>query len=245
MEKNLNLIDYYILYQLQKLLEESNKNYQKYNFTTIYFSLLNFCINDLSSFYFEISKDSLYCDSISSVRRKQIITTLYYLLEGLTKIILPILPYLAEEVYRNIPLQFDLNKRESVYLANFSLNWIFPINIENKLEIISEFFLPLRQDVFQFLEKARQEKIITSNSQAKLSIYLKKKTQIDYSELNLAELLMVAEVEIKEEISDNMREGKFCFVKVSKINHEQCLRCRAWRKLENDVCHRCQKVLTI
>ena len=108
LEKNLNLVDYYILSKLEKLVEESEKNYQKYNFTPIYSSLLNFCINDLSSFYFEISKDSLYCDNLSSLRRKQIITTLYYLLQGLIKIISPILPYLAEETYQNIPFQFDL-----------------------------------------------------------------------------------------------------------------------------------------
>ena len=204
LEKNLSLVDYYILQKLEKLVEESKKNYQKYNFTTIYFSLLNFCINDLSSFYFEISKDSLYCDNLSSLRRKQIITTLYYLLQGILKIISPILPYLAEETYQNIPFQLELKTQESVHLVNYSLVLNFPSNIEEELKVITDYFLPLRQDIFQALERARQEKIITSNPQAHLTICLKEKRKINYSKLNLTELLTIAEVEIKEKKEENM-----------------------------------------
>src|SRR5437763_15851916 len=54
LEKNLELIDCYIIYKLEKLTEDNIKNYQKYNFNSTYTSLLNFCINDLSSFYFVV-----------------------------------------------------------------------------------------------------------------------------------------------------------------------------------------------
>ncbi|CAI2187499.1 3184_t:CDS:2, partial [Funneliformis geosporum] len=227
LEKNLSLVDYYTLHQLEKLVKESEQNYTKYNFTPIYSSLLNFCINDLSSFYLDISKDNLYCDPISSPRRKQIITTFYYLLGGLLKVISPILPYLAEEIYQNIPFQFGFAGQESVYLANFSFTIDFPNNFEKKLEIINNLFFPLRQDIFQALEKARQEKTITANNQAKLTIYLKKKEQLDYSELNLVELLGVAELKFQEKSKEKMHEGKLCFVYVEKTEKERCLRCRS------------------
>ncbi|CAG8637191.1 13050_t:CDS:1 [Ambispora leptoticha] len=226
LEKNLNLIDYYILHQLEKLVQESVKNYTKYNFTPIYSSLLSFCINDLSSFYLDISKDSLYCDLVSSPRRKQIITTFYYLLKGLLKVISPILPYLAEEVYQSIPFKYGFADQESVYLANLSSNIDFPKDLEKKLEIINNFFLPLRKDVFQALEKARQEKIITTNNQAKLTIYFKKKPPLDYSELKLIELLGIAELKFQEKVEERMQEGNFCFVYVAKTEKERCLRCR-------------------
>ncbi|CAJ0640944.1 15973_t:CDS:2 [Entrophospora sp. SA101] len=58
-------------------------------------------------------KDSLYCDGLESPRRKQIITVLYYLLAGLLKIIAPLLPFLAEEVYENIPFNFGYAKKET------------------------------------------------------------------------------------------------------------------------------------
>jgi isoleucyl-tRNA synthetase len=176
LEKELDLVDYYILFRLEKLVAESQKNYSEYNFNPTYSSLLNFCINDLSSFYFEISKDSLYCDSLNSPRRKQIITTLYYLLVGLLKIISPTLPFLTEEVYQNIPFQFGFAGRESIHLVDFS-NLKFPANSKKNLAIITDFFLPLRQNAYQALEKARQEKIIATNSQASLEIYLKEKNK--------------------------------------------------------------------
>ena len=226
LEANLNPVDYYLLHKLEKLVAESQKNYREYNFNPIYSSLLNFCINDLSSFYFEISKDSLYCDNLHSLRRKQIITTLYYLLQGLLKFISPILPYLAEEVYQNIPFHFGFAGQESIHLANYSSsNLNFPSDIEEKTSLIADFFLPLRHDVYQALEKARQEKIIDTNSQAKLTIYLKQKSKWNYSELNLEELLLVAEVGIREAKEEDMQEGNFCLVKVKKTNKEKCIRC--------------------
>lgn len=84
---------------------------------------MNFCINDLSSFYFEISKDSLYCDSSTSLRRKQISTVLYYILGVLLKIINPLVPFLAEEIYQNIPFQFSYGKKKasSLFLTDLTL----------------------------------------------------------------------------------------------------------------------------
>ena len=209
LEEKLDLVDYYILHKLEKLVAESQKNYNEYNFNPVYFSLLNFCINDLSSFYFEISKDSLYCDHLYFQRRKQIITTLYYLLQGLLKIIAPILPFLAEEVYQSIPFRFDLAvpQEESIQLKNYSLNLPLPDN-EKELELITVFFLPLRQEVYQTLEKARQEKIINTNSQAHLTINLKGKNSQNYSKLNLEELLLVAKVVVSEKKENNEQMDK-------------------------------------
>ena len=225
LEKKLSLVDHHILYKLEKLIIESRKNYSEYNFNPVYSSLMNFCTNNLSSFYFEICKDSLYCDSLNSLRRKQIITTLYYLLEGLLKIISPILPYLSEEVYQNISFRFGLAKKESIHLINYPLNFPFLPESEKKLKTIIDFFLPLRQDAYQALEKARQEKIITTNLQANLKIFLKEKSKWDYSELNLEELLIVSKVNFVDKKTNDMKEGDFCLVKVEKTNRERCLRC--------------------
>ncbi|CAI2169577.1 13098_t:CDS:2, partial [Funneliformis geosporum] len=206
LEANLDPVDYYLLHKLEKLIAENQKNYNEYNFNPTYSSLLNFCINDLSSFYFEISKDSLYCDNLHSLRRKQIITTLYYLLAGLLKIISPILPFLAEEVYQNLPFNFGFAGQASVHLLKYS-NAKIPSNNEENIAIITNFLLPLRQVAYQALEKARQAKIIDTNSQASLEIYLKEEKKGNYSEFNLEELLLVSEVEINEkEETDTLKE---------------------------------------
>lgn len=202
LEQELSPVDHYIIHKLEKLVVESEKNYNEYNFNPIHSSLLNFCTNDLSSFYFEISKDSLYCDSLYSLRRRQIITTLYYLLKGMLKIISPVLPYLSEEIYQNIPFRFGFAGQESVYLINCSPNLILTSDSGKEARLITDFLFSLRQDAYQALEKARQEKIINTNSQAHLTIHLKKNSQ-NYSKLNLEELLLVAEVMVSEKKENN------------------------------------------
>lgn len=244
--KELTLIDYYILSQLKNLIQESQKKYAEYNFNSVYINLLKFCVNDLSSFYFEVSKDSLYCDTLTSLRRKQIITTLYYLLWGLLKITAPILPFLVEEVYQNIPFKFGFANRGSIQLVIYPPNLISNSNIKKKLPLITDFFFPLRQELYQILEKARQEKIIDLNSQACLTIYLKKaKKLFDYSELSFAELLLVAEVKFVTELENNMWESKLCFVKVEKTFHARCVRCWNYRVWKSDLCSRCKKIILV
>ena len=241
LEKNLELIDCYIIYKLEKLTEDNIKNYQKYNFNSTYTSLLNFCINDLSSFYFVVSKDSLYCDSLKSLRRKQIITTFYYLLSNLLKIISPVLPFLAEEIYQNLPFNFGFADQKSIFLVTKKTTFNLSKEITEKIKIIPE-FLFFRQDIFQTLEKARQEKIIETNSQAKITIYPKNKNCQNYLELNLIELLIIAELEIKKNRENDMKETSFCFIKIEKTNKKRCSRCWNYRILYDNICERCKTV---
>ncbi|CAJ0826990.1 10608_t:CDS:10 [Entrophospora sp. SA101] len=222
LETNLNSVDYHILHKLERLVAESQKNYNEYNFNPVYSSLLNFCINDLSSFYFEISKDSLYCDSLYSPRRKQIITTLYYLLQGLLKIIVPILPYLAEEIYQNTPFQFGFAGQESIQLVNY--HWNLPLSLasKKKSELINVFFLPLRQEIYQSLEQARQEKIIATNSQAHLIIYLKEEKASSKlsAEISEKESKLLSEKEGDESETIEKKSGEAEITNLSNYKEE-------------------------
>ena len=97
-ENDFNKINYNELCELDKLMLHKiyllNNNYQKnfksYNFHLLYKDLLNFCTVDLSSFYFDIRKDSLYCDDLKSKRRKDCLQILNVLLDCLLKWFAPI-----------------------------------------------------------------------------------------------------------------------------------------------------------
>ena len=143
--EKLEPVDEWVLSKLDKLIISSQENYQKYSFNLIYQNLLNFCTNDLSSFYFEISKDSLYCDSLESSRRKQIITVLYHLLGGLLKVISPITPFLTEEAYENIPFKFGYANEASVMFLPKKIN--LPACKKENVDLIENFLL-LREDIF-------------------------------------------------------------------------------------------------
>jgi isoleucyl-tRNA synthetase len=96
-------------------LNENFKNYfSKYDFHNLYKELLNFCTTDLSAFYFDIRKDSLYCDSKDSEKRKSCIIVLNVILESLIKWFAPILSFTTEEIFTLI------NKdQESIHLQRF------------------------------------------------------------------------------------------------------------------------------
>lgn len=208
---------------MENLILSSQGNYQKYSFNLIYQNLLNFCVNDLSSFYFEISKDSLYCDSLESKRRKQIITVLYYLLEGLLKIISPITPFLAEEVYESIPFKFGYANQISAMLLPKEID--FPAYKKENVDLIKDFFL-LRKDIFSVLEKSRQNKIIHTNSQAELLVVPKQGVKVSrFASLNLTRLLLVAQIKFTQKNQDVFYEGQNYLVKVEKTSSARCIRC--------------------
>ena len=106
---------------MNEVVETHLKNY---NFHKLYKELLNFCTLDLSSFYFDIRKDSLYCDSINSKKRKNCVIVLNTIFESLLKWFAPILVFTTEEIYQLIS-----KNKKSIHLENFAM---VPKSFENK-----------------------------------------------------------------------------------------------------------------
>ena len=88
---------------------------KNYNFHKLYKDLLNFCTLDLSSFYFDIRKDVLYCDSIKFKKRKNCVIVLNIILESLLKWFAPILVFTTEEIYSLV----NKDNSESIHENNF------------------------------------------------------------------------------------------------------------------------------
>jgi len=91
----------------------------------LYKELLNFCTVDLSAFYFDIRKDTLYCDEFDSQKRKSTIILLNIILNALLKWFAPILSFTTEEIFRLIS-----KNNKSIHLEKF-LN--FPSSFKMKL----------------------------------------------------------------------------------------------------------------
>ncbi|MGB3810574.1 MAG: isoleucine--tRNA ligase [Parvibaculum sp.] len=88
-----------ILHRLSELDELVRKAYDDYDFKRIFHALTNFMNIELSAFYFDIRKDTLYCDAPSSARRRACRTVLHELFMSLTAWFAPILCFTAEEVW--------------------------------------------------------------------------------------------------------------------------------------------------
>ena len=93
----LEALDRWALSRFNELTAAVRAYYDKYEFHGVYRSVYNFCVVDLSNFYFDIIKDRLYCGSKAG--RESARTALYLILDGMTRLIAPILAFTADEIW--------------------------------------------------------------------------------------------------------------------------------------------------
>jgi isoleucyl-tRNA synthetase len=88
-----------ILHRLSELDADVRRNYAEFDYKRVFATLNAFMTSELSAFYFDIRKDALYCDPISSVTRKACLTVLDRIFQCLTIWLAPIFAFTAEEVW--------------------------------------------------------------------------------------------------------------------------------------------------
>ena len=236
--KEFSRVDEYILAELNRLVKITKNSFEKYDFSSATMELLNFCSAELSAFYLDISKDSLYCDAKDSLRRKQIQTVLYRVGETLLRLLNPILPFTMDEFNKNLP---------GVRAKNVQLLDYPTYSDKDDSEIFEEYekVLSIRRDALKALEEARNNKEIRSNQEAMVEITLADDELFalanKFEPMELATLLVVSEVSVAK--------GKENNYKVSHHTGEFCSRCWNYSKLaiiQEDgtyLCPRCQKVV--
>ena len=242
--KEFERVDEYILAKLNHLVKVCKNSFDKYDFSSATMEILNFCSSELSAFYLDISKDSLYCDSKDSLRRNQIQTVMYKVADTLLRILNPILPFTMDEFNRNLP-----GKR----VSNVQLLDYPSYNEEENEELFKEYdkVISLRKDVLKALEEARNEKIIGSAQEAYVTLEIKDKEVLEvskkFSKEQLAILFVVSEVEFGKDNSS--KEYDVSFVSIKHHEGIRCDRCWNYSKLsllQSDgsyLCPRCQKVV--
>jgi isoleucyl-tRNA synthetase len=97
-EASMPELERWVLHRLTEMDAIVRRCCDDYEFQTLFAELTAFCTNDLSAFYFDIRKDSLYCDLPSATRRRACRTVLNVLFERLTAWLGPIMTFTAEEV---------------------------------------------------------------------------------------------------------------------------------------------------
>jgi isoleucyl-tRNA synthetase len=224
--KKFDELEQYILHKLFTIDKSIKDNLKNYNFHKLYKELLNFCNLDLSSFYFDIRKDVLYCDNINSQKRKDCVIVLNIILESLLKWFAPILVFTTEEIYSLVN-----NKEESIHEQAFVAIPAKWQNIELNEKWIKLF--KIKQEANIAIEEKRANKEIGSSLEAELKITTDKKTFDLLEGLDLAEYFITSKAE-KEKVED-IKELKII---VKKTTGNKCPRC--WKILETN-CVRCQE----
>ena len=92
-------LEKFILHRLWELDRDVRKAYAEYRFQDVVRLVLEFCSNDLSALYFDIRKDSLYCDRPDAVRRRAARTVMHEVFMRLTAWLAPLTPFTMEEAW--------------------------------------------------------------------------------------------------------------------------------------------------
>ena len=214
-----------ILHKLYILNAEIKNNLKDYNFHKLQKDLLNFCALDLSSFYFDIRKDVLYCDETSSQKRKSCVALLNIILECLLKWYAPVLSFTTEEITELA----KKNKKASIHEEIFPE---VPGNWKNDtLYKKWEKLLSIRQQVNIAIEEKRSSKVIGSSLEADVEISLSKQDFDILKGIDAEELFITSHV--KQNILKGIKNE--LTVAVKKANGTKCTRC--W-KISKKKCER-------
>ncbi|MFH2058058.1 MAG: isoleucine--tRNA ligase [Pseudomonadota bacterium] len=244
-------LDRFILHRLHQVVKRALISYENYEFHTIYHTLHNFCVVDLSSFYLDIIKDRLYTSAIDDPLRRDAQTVMATILNAIVKVMAPILPFTADEIYSHMPKKSDA--KESVHLEAM-------VTLEDEWEDKDladkwENIRTLRAEVTKALEEARTKKLIGHPLDAAIQIQLpdtELRTQLENLTINLNDIFIVSQATLVQDLDDTTYQGKEIeglAIKVDKSAGEKCTRC--WRfdtTIGQDLdhptaCERCADVL--
>jgi isoleucyl-tRNA synthetase len=182
-------LDRFIMHKAQHVLKRVRKAYEEFQFHTVYTVIHNFCTIDLSAFYLDVSKDTLYIEPAQSTARRAIQTVMYDVLDMLVKLLTPILPHTMEEVWKYIPGV----EEESVQLTLFPE--VDETYFDEALEAKWKEVMTLRDEVLKALEEARKEKVIGSSLAARVHLYPNQQAeQILIQVKDLDKLFIVSQV---------------------------------------------------
>ena len=227
--KDFNELEQYILHKVFILNNSVKENLKEYNFHKLYKALLNFCALDLSSFYFDIRKDVLYCDNLNSKKRKDCIIVLNIILDSLLKWFAPILVFTTDEIY-------SLVGKDSKSIHEYTFPEI-PKKFENSVlnEKWKQLF-KIKQEANIAIEEKRASKEIGSSLEAELNITTDNKNFELLEGLDLAEYFITSKAE-----KFKSKEKEELKIKVTKTKGTKCPRC--WKILKSK-CVRCEKAIT-
>lgn len=220
----LGAVDKYMMIKTNQLVASINQAYEVYDFMTIYKAVVNFVTVDLSAFYLDFAKDVVYIEAANSLERRRMQTVFYDILVKLTKLLTPILPHTAEEIWSYL----EHEEEAYVQLAELPIAGDF----EGQEAILEEWeaFMVFRAQAQKALEEARNAKVIGKSLEAHLTVYASQavKTLLASLDSDIALLLIVSQLTILDEADKPADAVAFDGVafKVERAEGDVCERSR-------------------
>ena len=186
--------DQYFSVLLNDFVKDVRGYYDNYQFNDIFKRMINFVNVDLSAFYLDIAKDVVYVEAPTGHARRSMQTVFYEALLALTKLMLPILPHTAEEVWEYLP-------NETAGFAYLSeMPEVQDLGDTTQLLTNWAAFMTMRDAVNKALEEARTAELIGKNAEAALTLYVTPEQAQLLTDLNadVRLLLMVSQLHVED-----------------------------------------------
>ena len=240
-------LERWILHKVASLDKSVRKGYKNYDFQNVFQQLFQFCTIDLSTIYFDIRKDALYCNSKEDVTKRACRTVLDILFKRLTTWLAPMLVFTMEDVW----LTRFKKENTSVHLEDIPKtpeDWL-NLELDDKWNVIRS----VRRVVTGAIEVERQNKNIGASLEAAPVVIIENKSKFDIIQSqNFADICITSDIQI---INEPVSKDSFALedtpgvgVVFKKAKGKKCARC--WKILnevmsnsQTDLCLRCEKTL--
>ena len=167
-------LERWVLHRMVEVDETVRSAYNVYDFKKIVAAVMNFCGVELSAVYFDIRKDSLYCDAPSDPRRKAARTVMNLLLERLVTWLAPIMPFTTEETFQLSHLSEQAKSVHLLQIPETPGEWR-----DDELARKWEKIFTVRRVVTGALQVQRNDKVIGSSLEAAPKVYVTDQALLD------------------------------------------------------------------
>ena len=230
-------LERWVLHRLAELDEQIREKTKAFDFHGIFTLVHDFCNSDLSAFYFDVRKDCLYCDALTSLDRRACRTVMDYAFKCVISWVAPILCFTADEAW----LAYTGDETDSIHLHTYfdvPENWRDQVVSDRWSQIRN-----LRSEVMNALEAARNEGTIGGGLSAEVKLTASKELADLLEGIDLSSLLITSVAVLEVTDKPGLQ------IDVRRAEGGKCARC--WKiiseipaDIEDAICGRCQTVLS-
>jgi isoleucyl-tRNA synthetase len=247
--------DRWMLDRTAELAKKCREWYAGYEFHRVYHAIHDYCVVDLSSFYFDVLKDRLYTKAAKSKSRRSAQTAVWKMTSALVRLAAPILVFTTEEIWKYLPKA--KGEPESVHMALFPQTEALACGIDKDTAEKWARLAQVRAAVLVALEQARAAKAIGGGLEAKVRLHagaeaagLQKLLEEERS--GLPALFIVSQVVVDSSASEGAFESETLpglSVKIERADGKKCERCWNYSTHVGEnprypaVCERCSEAL--
>ncbi len=245
-------LDRWAMVKTDKLVRTVTDLYDRFEFHQIYREVYNFCVVDLSAYYLDALKDTLYTAAPDSWLRRSAQTALLYILSRLVKMVAPIMPFTAEEVWRSYVMEAGV---PSVHASA----WPAACDGKEDSEFQSwEHIREIRDAITPFLEKQRENKLIGAGLEAKVIFTAEDPKSVEILhryEKELTRVFVVSQVVLETKVLEGMETAESFSavfqtklkwnILIARADGKKCIRCWNYSSFvgrdseHGDLCPKC------